>query len=174
MKQIIETERLSVRKFRPEDAARLYEIHTEESVKKWIPNESYTDIEECREAIGFYMDHVNAGSLPYVLAVILKEDGSLIGDTGVNAVEGRIDEVEIGYIISEAYSGKGYGAELLAAMTEYVFTSFRPEVLYGRVIKGNAASIRVLEKSGYTFLKEEFGAEDDPYGRGMLVYIKKA
>ena len=32
---------------------------------------------------------------------------------------------------------------------------------------------RVLEKNGYTFVQEEFGAEDDPYGKGMLIYRKK-
>lgn len=37
-------------------------------------------------------------------------------------------------------------------------------------MRGNIASVRVLEKNGYIFVKEEFGAEDDPYGNGMLVY----
>ena len=42
-----------------------------------------------------------------------------------------------------------------------------------RVVHGNEASAKVLEKSGYRFVKEEFGAEDDPYGKGMLVYAKE-
>ena len=37
---------------------------------------------------------------------------------------------------------------------------------------GNNASVRVLEKNGYEFVKEEFGAEDDSYGNGMLIYRK--
>ena len=45
------------------------------------------------------------------------------------------------------------------------------KTLYGRVMHGNDASVRVLEKNGYRFLEEEFGAEDDPYGNGMLVYV---
>ena len=43
----------------------------------------------------------------------------------------------------------------------------------GRVVHGNEASAKVLEKNGYRFVKEEFGAEDDPYGKGMLVYAKE-
>ena len=46
-------------------------------------------------------------------------------------------------------------------------------VIWGRVVKGNTASVSVLEKSCYRFVKEEFGAEDDPYGNGMLVYRKE-
>lgn len=44
-------------------------------------------------------------------------------------------------------------------------------VLRFRVMRGNNASVRVLEKNGYIFVEEEFGAEDDPYGNGMLVYF---
>ena len=43
---MFETEHLIVRKFKPEDASRLYENHLEEEMKKWFPNESYADMEE--------------------------------------------------------------------------------------------------------------------------------
>ncbi|MCI9086157.1 MAG: GNAT family N-acetyltransferase [Clostridia bacterium] len=76
------------------------------------------------------------------------------------------------YGICKKHSGKGYATELLKAMTEYIAETFEIHVLYGRVMNGNNASVRVLEKSGYEFIKEEFGAEDDPYGNGMLIYKK--
>lgn len=172
MDYIFETEHLGIRKFKIEDAQCLYENHLETEVKKWIPNESYADIEETQEAINFYVNCVNNKQLPYVLAVELKETGELIGDTGVNEVEGNLDEVEIGYGICKKHSGKGYATEVLGAMSEFIVETFRINVLYGRVMHGNNASIRVLEKNGYKFLKEEFGAEDDPYGNGMFIYKK--
>ena len=89
MEYVFETEHLKVRKFEIKDAKRLYENHLEEEVKRWIPNESYADMEETQEAIKFYIDCVNGRHLPYVLAVELKETGELIGDTGVNGVEGN-------------------------------------------------------------------------------------
>lgn len=174
MEYMFETEHLRVRKFEIEDAKHLYENHLEEEVKKWIPNESYADIEEALGAINFYIDCVNSRHLPYVLAVELKENGELIGDTGVNEVEGKADEVEMGYVICKKYSGKGYATELLEAMTEFVTLTFGMNVLYGRVMRGNSASVRVLEKNGYNFVREEFGAEDDPYGNGMLIYKKES
>lgn len=167
---MFETEHLVVRKFHMEDTPNIYQIHLEDAIKRWIPNESYADLDEAREAIEFSLDCVNAGKLPYVLAVTLKEAGELIGDSGVNNVEGKENEVEIGYVISEKHSGKGYSTELLAAMTDYVVSTFCMKVLYGRVMRGNDASVRILEKNGYVFLEEECGAEDDLYGNGMLVY----
>lgn len=170
---MFETKHLGIRKFESKDAQRLYENHLEEKVKKWIPNESYVDIEETQDAINFYVDCVNNRRLPYVLAVELKQTGELIGDTGVNEVDGKTDEVEIGYGICQKYSGKGYATELLKAMTEFVVSAFGMNVLYGRVMHGNNASVKVLEKNGYKFIAEEFGAEDDPYGNGMLIYKKE-
>ena len=58
-------------------------------------------------------------------------------------------------------------------MTDDAVSRFGISVLYGCVMRGNASSVRVLEKNGYTFDREELGAEDDPYGNGMLVYRKE-
>lgn len=170
---IFETAHLRIRTFTAEDAPSLFQIHAEDAVKKWIPNESYKDIEETRRAIRFYADCVNHRRLPYVLAVTLKETGELIGDTGINSVRGTSNEVEIGYVICRKHSGKGYATELLSAMTGFADESFGIGVLYGRVMRGNDASVRVLEKNGFAFVREETGAEDDPCGNGMLIYQKE-
>ena len=108
-----------------------------------------------------------------MLAVELKETGELIGDTGVNEVDGNVNEVEIGYTICKKYSGNGYATELVEEMTRFSCENFGVHVLYGRVMHGNDASVRVLEKNGYSFISDEFGAEDDPYGKGMLIYRKE-
>lgn len=170
MQYLFETEHLRVRKFGTEDTENLYRIHLDEEVKKWIPGECYEDPEEAQEAAEFFADCVTKKELPYVLAAELKETGELIGDTGINEVEGKPAEVEIGFVIRRESRGKGYATELLKAMTAYAAETFHVRVLYGRVMKGNNASVRVLEKNGYRFVTEESGAEDDPYGNGMLVY----
>ena len=173
METLFETKRLAVRKFRETDARPLYENHMDEEVRKWFPNECYADEAEALDAIRFYTDCVDNGHLPFVLAVELKETGELIGDTGISEVERQPEETEIGYCIGEKYRGKGYASELLEAISGFVFSRFGIRTIYGRVVHGNKASAKVLEKNGYRFVKEEFGAEDDPYGKGMLVYAKE-
>ena len=173
MKYLFETERLRVRRFEQDDAQRLFEIHSDEAVRMWIPNESYADIEEAREAIGFFAARFDEGRLPFVLAAESKETGMLIGDTGINEVEGASGAVEIGYVICREHSGNGYATELVAAMTDFAAKAFEKNTLYGRVLHGNSASVRVLEKNGYEFITEEYGAEDDPYGNGMLIYKRE-
>ena len=173
MEILFETERLAVRKFREDDAQQLYENHMDDAVRKWFPNECYADEAEALDAIRFYADCVDNGHLPFVLGVELKETKELIGDTGISEVDGKPEESEIGYCIGEKYRGKGYASELLDAVSGFVASRFGIRVIYGRVVHGNEASAKVLEKGGYRFVKEEFGAEDDPYGNGMLVYKKE-
>lgn len=169
---LFETEHLRVRRFEGNDAECLYKNHLEEEVRQWIPNESYADLEETQKAIAFYQACVDKRQLPYVLAIELKETGELIGDTGVNEVEGAPGEVEIGYSICKKYNGRGFATEVVKAMMWFVVDTFGASILYGRVMNGNNASVRIMEKCGFWFLREEFGADDDPYGKGMLVYRK--
>ncbi len=173
MEKLYETERLIVRGFREVDAQPLYENHRDDEVKKWFPNESYADPEEALEAIRFYAECVDSGHLPFVLGAELKATGELVGDAGINEVEGKSQEIEVGYCIGEKYRGRGYATELLRAMTEGIAPHFEAGAIYGRVVRGNEASVKVLEKNAFQFLREESGAEDDPYGNGMLVYEKK-
>ena len=173
METMFETARLRVRSFDTDDTFRLYRNHQEAEVKKWIPNESYADLQEVQNAIHFYADCVSRKRLPYVLAVELKETGELIGDIGINPVAGKDAEVEIGYAICQRYSGKGYATELVHAMIQYAASAFGIRVLFGRVMRGNHASVSVLKKNGFDFVAEEMGAEDDPYGNGMLIYQKE-
>ena len=168
-----ETKNLIVRKLKAEDAQQLYENHMDEEVRRWFPNECYADPEEARDAICFYSDCIDNDHLPFVLGVELKETGDLIGDTGISEVEGNPEETEIGYCIGQKYRGNGYATELLSAISDFVGSRFGIGVIWGRVVHGNQASAKVLEKNGYHFVKEEYGAEDDPYGNGMLVYKKE-
>jgi ribosomal-protein-alanine N-acetyltransferase len=173
MEPVFETERLFIRKFMDKDAQQLYENHLDDQVRKWFPNECYADLEEAQGAIRFYIDCVDNGHLPFVLGVVLKETGELIGDTGISEVDGHPDEAEVGYCIGQKYRGRGYAVELLNAISGFVASRFGIKEIYGRVVHGNEVSVKVLEKSGYQFVREEFGAEDDPYGNGMLVYRKE-
>lgn len=173
METMFETQRLAVRPFRDDDARQLYENHLDDEVRRWFPNECYADPEEALDAIRFYAGCVSSRHLPYVLAVELKETGELIGDAGISEVDGKPHEVEIGYCIGEKYRGHGYATELLGAFSGFAADSFGIRLIHGRVVHGNGASAKVLEKNGYRFAEEEFGAEDDPYGHGMLVYKKE-
>lgn len=167
---IISAGRLLLRPFEDKDAQALYLIHREENVARYLPNESYADAGEALSAIRFFAACAEKGRLPFVLAVTL--NGQLIGDVGINEVEGAPDEVEIGFCISQDFSSQGYATQAALALEHFATPVFNLKKLQGRVMQGNAASCRVLEKCGYRYLFTNPHAPDDPWGKGMLVYEK--
>jgi ribosomal-protein-alanine N-acetyltransferase len=78
-------------------------------------------------------------------------DGDAVGGIGVEI--GRdvfYRSAEIGYWLGEPYWGRGIASEALRAMTEYAFVTFDLCRLQAGVFEWNPASMRVLEKAGYT------------------------
>ncbi|MFN3402986.1 MAG: GNAT family N-acetyltransferase [Cytophagaceae bacterium] len=57
---------------------------------------------------------------------------------------------EIGYWIGEPFWGMGLMSSCVKLITEYAFKTFSLKRIYAGVFETNTASMRVLEKSGYT------------------------
>src|SRR5437764_2820360 len=78
-------------------------------------------------------------------------DGDAVGGIGVEL--GRdvfLRSAEVGYWLGEPYWGRGIATEALRAVTEYAFATFDLCRLQAGVFEWNPASMRVLEKAGYT------------------------
>jgi RimJ/RimL family protein N-acetyltransferase len=65
---------------------------------------------------------------------------------------------EVGYWIGREFWGKGVATGALRQFLEEVTT--RP--LHARVARANVASLRVLDKCGFTIVGEDHGLPDDP------------
>jgi RimJ/RimL family protein N-acetyltransferase len=80
-------------------------------------------------------------------------DGQIAG----NVVSWEQDgQQEVGYWIGKSYWGKGIASSALSQFLRHVMA--RP--LYAHVAKHNIASIRVLEKCGFTVFGEDKGLLD--------------
>ncbi len=78
-------------------------------------------------------------------------DGEFAGSIGVTPKE-REERctAEIGYWLGEPFWGRGVMTEAVGALTAYAFATFDVVRLEAGVFEGNTASMRVLEKNGYT------------------------
>ena len=81
----------------------------------------------------------------YVAGVYLGQQ--LIGM--VNDTDRDGDCIELGYAFLPQYHNHGYCTEMLVCVTEYLLNNGFRQVLTG-AFSGNAASLRVMEKSGMT------------------------
>ena len=69
--------------------------------------------------------------------------------TFVGRLEPDVDgAVEIGYTIFPSDRGRGYATEAVAALVEWAAQSSQVEALLATVVRGNDASVRVLERVG--------------------------
>jgi RimJ/RimL family protein N-acetyltransferase len=91
-------------------------------------------------------------------------DGQVVGNIGSWLSEGKR---EVGYWIDRAFWGRGVATEALSAFLRLEQT--RP--LYAGVAKHNAASIRVLQKCGFTLLGPEDQASTEADASHVLLKL---
>jgi ribosomal-protein-alanine N-acetyltransferase len=150
--RIIETERLILRHFTPDDLDALSLINSDAEVMKYIGDGSPQSREQTSARLAAIMNHWEQhGFGPY--AIVYKEHDALIGFCGLQFLD-ESSEVEVGYRLASSYWGKGIATECAAASLLYGFS----ELGLGRIVAvahpSNKASQRVLEKIGLRYEKE--------------------
>ncbi|MDY5956799.1 MAG: GNAT family N-acetyltransferase, partial [Frisingicoccus sp.] len=106
----IETPRLILREFVPEDLAGLYRLYEESDTRYIEPLAK--DPEEELEKLKSYIHYIYGFYGFGLWAVCLKESGELIGRCGLQVeLIGDEGEYELGYMVSGKYTGCGYASE---------------------------------------------------------------
>lgn len=159
MELIFETKRLLLRNFTMEDAPLVYELNKDPEVIRYT-GDPMEDVDHARRVL-------EQTILPqYALynhgrwAVVLKQDLQFIGWCGLKARPER-DEIDLGYRFLQTAWGKGYATEAAWASLRYGFDTLGLPRIVGRAMPANTASLRVLEKCGMNFVKEEM-VDDHP------------
>lgn len=165
MKKILETERLLLREITLNDKEALFQLHTDPAVQKYTGEPLVESIEEMERAIQTRIsDYVKYGYGRW--ATFLKEEMQFIGWAGL-AYLPEFDEIDLGYRFSPQYWGKGYATEASRAILTYGFDALKLERIIAIAMKGNGASIRVMEKVGMAFDKY---APYEPGGEDVVWY----
>jgi RimJ/RimL family protein N-acetyltransferase len=151
---ILETERLRLRHLVPEDLDELYALYADPVVRHYFPEGTLTYVETQEELHWFLHGHPRQPRLG-LWATILKSTGQLIGRCGLLpwTIDGR-DEVEVAYLLGQAYWGHGLGTEAARAICDHGFEQLGLARLVALIDHENLASRRVAEKIGMTFEKE--------------------
>ena len=149
----IETERLILRAWTQSDLHDFYEYASVEGVGEKAGWNHHRSIEESQTILGFFIKNKKT------FALELKENGKVIGSIGLEPrdedaglpfeLQGR----EIGYVLSMKYWGNGLMTEAVKAVINYCFTVLNFDYLTCGHFDHNDRSRRVVEKCGFTFLK---------------------
>jgi RimJ/RimL family protein N-acetyltransferase len=84
-----------------------------------------------------------------------RESGEFVGEVGLQRV-GLDGErvVEVGWTLLPAYWGNGYATEAAVAALAHGFGTLRLDEIYAFTMTGNAASRRVMERLGMTYVRD--------------------
>jgi ribosomal-protein-alanine N-acetyltransferase len=82
------------------------------------------------------------------LAVVLREDGRLIGRCGLNVVSLEQREGAVWYVLDRAQWGKGYIPEAAEAILDFGFGTLGLHRVWGDCDPRNTGSVRVMQKLG--------------------------
>ena len=153
----IETTRLNLRPFSHEDAKPLLEILVTPGVLQYYPSSDPPDLERVQRLVERQIDHWHEHGYGW-WAVEPLQDSRLIGWSGLQYLP-ETDEIEIGYLLSKHYWGRGLATESSSVGLDFGFNQLGIQEIIGIVHPDNIASQRVLEKIGLKFQEkaEYFG-----------------
>ena len=150
--QILETFRLTLREFTPDDADALALVLSDPETMRFYPAAfDRTGVEQwIARNMRRYAEHGYG-----LWAMVLKANGEVIGDCGltVQNVEGS-NEIEIGYHVRRDRWGHGLASEAARGCRDYGFEKLPVERLVSLIRPENIPSRRVAEKNGMKLWKE--------------------
>jgi RimJ/RimL family protein N-acetyltransferase len=138
------TDRLVLRRFRAGDAKDLFAYLSLPEIYLYEPGQPIT----LGEAELLCTERESGDSF---IAVCLKESNRLIGHLSYHRAEpAYVNTYELGFIFNPLYQRKGYCTEAASAFVQAELATGKVHRIEARCDILNAASWRVLEKSGFT------------------------
>lgn len=96
-----------------------------------------------------WIERISAMEKPNILSITV--DGKGVGGIGIHPMSDvYFKNAEIGYWLGETHWNKGILSEAVPAMVKHAFENYDITRIYAGIYSPNLASMRVLEKSGFT------------------------
>lgn len=147
----LRTERLILRRIQVSDTQRIFDCWASKpEVTQYLTWHAHDSIAQTQQVMAYWLsEYVKPDCYRY--GIVCADTDELIGM--IDVVGYRAGLPEIGYCSGPAYWGKGYMTEAVKAVTAQLFEEGYPAIDV-RAIKENRGSIRVIEKAGFSFVRE--------------------
>lgn len=152
---VLETDRLIIREWSEMDLEDFFEYAKVEGVGQMAGWNSHTSIQESKIILEMFIK----GKKTFALE--LKENHKVIGSLGLETLSLSLSDEyenlvgrEIGYVLSKDYWGKGLMPEAVNRVIKFCFEKENYDYLMCSHSVINSQSKRVIEKSGFRFIKE--------------------
>ena len=163
---LLETDRLRLRRFTPEDVDLLVELDSDPEVMRYItygaptPRDSYVNVYMPR----WFAIYESQPGFGY-FAAELRASGEFIGWFHLRDDRIEPEYVELGYRLRRAAWRQGYATEGSRAILAHGFRTLGLPQISARTLRGNAGSRGVMEKCGLRYVGDFVYAQDVIAGR---------
>jgi RimJ/RimL family protein N-acetyltransferase len=155
----LQTERLLIREWRPDDDSELttaYDIYRRAEVTRWLGGGGtpWADLPESRQHLERWQSVARAQPGYGLWAVVPDKVGHPVGTVllvHLADADGRLtDDVEVGWHFHPEHWGRGYATESAVAVLSHAFTTLSLGVVNAIAYPDNAPSLAVMRRLGMT------------------------
>ena len=163
------TERLILRRYRPEDADDLYRyLGTDPSMVQYSGWNPYATPEMAQDTVRRFIDSYDD---EHSYSWIMDTDDVIVGTIGAYDYTG--DQIEVGFSVVPGWQGRGLATEALKKVLEYLTENEGILCVIAWCAAENVGSKRVLEKAGMKLVRTEkdgLTVEDTVYDKLTYEY----
>jgi len=168
-------EKLDFRLLNSSDVNLLFNFNSSIQNLEFVPRTPFKSIDEAEVLLAkFQKSMAEQTAIWWVFSEM--STGKEIGYGGLFGIDKDNHKAEIGYGFLKEFWRKGFASSAVAYMTNYCFSKLKLHRLNGLVDPENKASIRVLEKNGYTnegIMCDYYYARDRYFDMCLLTKINK-
>lgn len=162
MSTLYQSPRIIIREFLPQEQQTFLDLFTDKQVTKYLPNSSP---ERCTEMFHELLDNYEKKNLSR-WGIFDTTNNHFIGMCVARVFVHNTNQIEIGYVLSRAYWGKGIATEVCKALTQYSFANTATKEVVAVTDPDNSGSQNVLQKAGFERLSNLIREEEE------LAYFK--
>lgn len=145
---LLHTSRLLLRPVLSDDAGAIYTYRSDAQMNRyqgWIPESPG----EVRAFINRSTPEFDTPDSWYQLAIVLRDSSDVIGDVGVHFLSEGSRQVELGCTLNRQFQGRGYAAEALSGLVDYLFKDLNKHRITASVDPRNHSSVKLMERLGF-------------------------
>ena len=169
MRDQLETPRLLLRRWRPNDVDALGRWHVDPELVRYMSKPSFS-CEEMEADLERYESHWEEHGFG-LWAAEEKASGELVGRAGLAYHRVWSNDPEVGWLIDRPWQGRGLATEAGAACVEYALGELGFERVVSICTAENAASRRVMEKLGFRVWQDLY---DPKHDLKLLLHVRDA
>ena len=174
MKDRLETRRLLMRRWSPNDLTEMSAIYGDVDTMRWFgTGATFSPVQVANSLVNVIAEYADSGLGNY--ALIEKQNSKIIGHCGVHRGHEPDIAVEIDCRVARERWGLGYGTEAAIAVVRQAFLEKRAQIISGVAHKENRPSIALMRRLGMSYVgsRVRFGFDSVVYEVGPEPFFAK-